>query len=43
MGNKFVDYLNSMNNADSSNENALAESQILSEYYDLIKIERILG
>ncbi|WP_347059030.1 hypothetical protein [Intestinibacter bartlettii] len=43
MGNKFVDYLNSMNNADSSNENALAESQILSEYYDFIKIERKLG
>ena len=42
MGNKFVDYLNSMNNADSSNENALAESQILSEYYDFIKIERKL-
>lgn len=43
MGNKFVDYLNSMNNADSSNENALAESQVLSEYYDFIKIERKLG
>ena len=43
MGNKFVDYLNSMNNADSSNENALAESPILSEYYDFIKIERKLG
>ena len=43
MGNKFVDYLNSMNNADSSNENALAESQVLNEYYDYIKIERKLG
>lgn len=43
MGNGFVDYLNSMNNASSANENALAESQVLSEYYSKIKIEREVG
>lgn len=42
-GNDFVDYLNSMNNANSSNENALAEAQVLSNYYDYIKIDRKLG
>lgn len=41
--NSFIDYLNSMNNANSNSENALAESQILTEYYDLIRIERKLG
>jgi len=41
--NSFIDYLNSMNNANSNSENALAESQILTEYYDLIMIERKLG
>ena len=39
-GNSFVDYLNSMNNANSKNENALAESQITSEYYEYIKVNR---
>lgn len=42
-GNDFIDYLNSMNNANSSNENALAEAQVLSKYYDYIKIDRKLG
>ncbi|MDQ2087092.1 hypothetical protein RBH29_11715 [Herbivorax sp. ANBcel31] len=41
--NSFVYYLNSMNNANSSSENALAESQILTEYYDKIRIDRRLG
>lgn len=38
--NKFVEYLNSLNNSSGSNENALAESQVLSEYYEKIVIER---
>lgn len=43
IGNDFIEYLNSMNNANSSNKNALAESQVLSKYYDKIKIDRKLG
>lgn len=38
--NSFIDYLNSLNNASGSNENALAESQILSEYYSSIVVDR---
>ncbi|WP_294362365.1 hypothetical protein [uncultured Clostridium sp.] len=38
--NSFVDYLNSLNNASGSNENALAESQVLNEYYGEIVVER---
>lgn len=40
MMNKFIDYLNSLNNASGSNENALAESQVLNEYYNEIVVER---
>lgn len=43
MENRFVDYLNSMNNAGSNTIAALAESQVLSEYYDKIRIERVIG
>lgn len=43
MANGFVAYLNSMNNANSGNENALAESQILNDYYEKIRIERKIG
>ena len=43
MGNDFIEYLNSMNNANSCNKNALAESQVLDDYYDDIKITRKLG
>ena len=43
MGNGFVSYLNSMNNANFSNKNALAESQILNDYYHNIKIDRQIG
>lgn len=43
LGNGFVDYLNSMNNANSSNINSLAESQVLNEYYHIIQVERNLG
>lgn len=43
MTNPFVDYLNSMNNSGSNTVAALAESQVLSPYYDKIKIERCLS
>ena len=43
IGNDFIEYLNSMNNANSCNKNALAESQVLNKYYDDIKVERELG
>lgn len=42
-GNDYIKYLNSMNNANSGNKNALAESQVLNKYYDDIKIDRKLG
>ena len=41
--NGFVDYLNSMNNANSDTAEALAESQVLSAYYEKIQIQRKLG
>lgn len=41
--NKFVDYLNSMNNASSNTVAALAEAQVLSPFYKEIQIERRLG
>ncbi|TWT27253.1 hypothetical protein [Planomicrobium sp. CPCC 101110] len=43
MTNPYVQYLQSMNNASSTNDNAIAESQITSPYYDHIRIERELG
>ncbi|OPJ55648.1 hypothetical protein [Alkalithermobacter paradoxus] len=43
IGSGFVSYLNTMNNASSNNENALAESQVKSKYYDYIKVDRRLG
>ena len=43
MSNKFINYLNSMNNANSSNINSLAESQVLNEFYHIIQVERNLG
>ncbi len=43
MSNAFVDYLNTMNNASSNNENALAEAQILNDYYEKIRVEREIG
>lgn len=43
MSNEFITYLNSMNNANSSNENAIAESQITNPYYDSIRVERNIG
>lgn len=43
MANEFINYLNSMNNANSSNINSLAESQVLNEYYHIIQVDRNLG
>ncbi|MDQ0201070.1 hypothetical protein [Neobacillus ginsengisoli] len=41
--NGFVTYLNSLNNANSSNENALAEAQVTNQYYKKFHVERDLG
>jgi len=41
--NNFIDYLNSMTNANSNNKNAIAESQVNNEYYKKIKVERNIG
>jgi len=41
--NDFVNYLNSMNNANANNINALAESQVNNNYYDEIQIDRKIG
>ena len=37
--NFFVAYLNSLSNASAGNENATAESQITTEYFDCIRVE----
>lgn len=41
--NDFVDYLNSINNFSGDSTGSLAETQVKSKYYDLIKIDRRLG
>lgn len=43
MTNPYIEYLQSMNNANSTNDNAIAESQITNPFYDQIRIERELG
>nr|WP_302595615.1 hypothetical protein [uncultured Cellulosilyticum sp.] len=43
MSNKFIEYMNSMNNANGDTSNALAESQVDNTYYREIKVERQLG
>ena len=43
MCNEFVSYLNSMNNANGDNINALAESQVTNKFYNSIRVERKLG
>lgn len=43
MPNAFVDYLNSMNNADADTKGALAESQVTSPFYEKILVERGIG
>ena len=41
--NSIIDYLNSMNNAGANSVNALAESQVTSEYYAQIYIKSTIG
>lgn len=41
--NGFVDYLNSTNNAGGNSTGSLAESQVKSEYFDRVKVDRNLG
>ena len=43
MGNEFINYLNSMNNANGDNINALAEAQVTNKYYSSIRVDRKLG
>lgn len=43
MINPFIEYLNTLNNATSSNENALAESQVLNEFYEKVMVDRNIG
>lgn len=43
MCNEFIEYLNSMNNADANNINALAESQVTNKFYNSIRVDRKLG
>lgn len=40
--NPFVDYLNSLHNDDASNQNAIAEMQISSPYFDTTQVKRPL-
>ena len=41
--NEFVDYLNTTNNMSGNSTGSLAESQVKSSYYDLVKVDRKLG
>lgn len=41
--NEFVDYLNSTNNVGGNSTGSLAESQVKSEYFDRVKVDRNLG
>lgn len=43
MRNPFVDYLNTLHNADGANANALAESQAVNPFYDSILVHRRIG
>ncbi|MCR5609621.1 MAG: hypothetical protein K6G26_11210 [Lachnospiraceae bacterium] len=43
MKNKFVDYLNSLNNVSACNENAYAESNYSNEYYKYVEVKRGIG
>jgi len=43
MRNSFVDYLNTLHNANGSNLNALAESQAVNPFYETIKVHRRIG
>jgi len=39
----FIDYLQSLNNANSSNDNAIAESQFSNPFYEKIRVESNIG
>lgn len=41
--NDFVNYLNSTNNVGGDSTGSLAEKQVLSAYYDAVKVDRTLG
>ncbi|MGL6154812.1 MAG: hypothetical protein ACRC0W_06725, partial [Cetobacterium sp.] len=41
--NSYINYLNSQHNASGNNENAIAEQQILNDFYCHIMVERPLG
>lgn len=43
MSNTFVDYLNSLNNADANAKGALAESQLTNPYYEKVLVRRGIG
>jgi hypothetical protein len=43
MSNSYIAYLNSLNNASSSNANSIAEAQLTNPYYEKIRVERSLG
>jgi serine/threonine protein kinase len=42
-GNPFVDYINSLSEASACNENAIAESQLASDFFDRIFVENPLS
>lgn len=43
MHSQYIKYLQSMNNANSSNDNAIAESQFSNAFYEKIRVERKIG
>ncbi|MFJ8236356.1 hypothetical protein ACIQ34_11480 [Ureibacillus sp. NPDC094379] len=43
MHSSYIKYLQSMNNANSSNDNAIAESQFTNPFYEKIRVERKIG
>jgi hypothetical protein len=43
MHTQYIKYLQSMNNANSSNDNAIAESQFSNPFYEHIRVERKIG
>lgn len=43
MHTQYIKYLQSMNNANSSNDNAIAESQFSNPFYEKIRVERKIG
>ena len=41
--NEFVAYLNSVNNVGGNSTGSLAETQVKSKYFDMVKVDRRLG